>query len=92
MVDAANDKAKKKRRATMSRVAKAGSGTDKSEAQLRLEMEGAPLAVRLSNARARLQVAEYGERWYSNTESLYRKGKSQVVKSAAILGFEARAH
>ena len=41
-----------------------------SEEELKLVKIGKPLQVQHSNARARLQVAEYGEQWYRNLEGM----------------------
>jgi len=68
--------AKKKKRSRMSR----GPAT-KTEEELELEQQGAPLKVLLSNARAKLQVAEYAQRWYLNTETTYRKTKSTSLSA-----------
>ena len=45
----------------------------------RLEAVGVPLDRDRSNANARLQVAEYGLRWYEMGERNYRKQKSQAL-------------
>jgi len=67
-VAAFREREAKKRKPPPSRLKK--GPPPKSEEELKLDKIGKPLQVQHSNARARLQVAEYGEQWYRNLEGM----------------------